>query len=103
MSHDPFEQFERSRGGFLIPMVIFALGAGLTVFAIDVLHEVRVREEAELQELREAIEAEPMLDPASARVGGQQESDDSRPPASVDGDADKTELRDQDPEETTSS
>lgn len=103
MSHDPFEQFERSRGGFLIPMVIFALGAGLTVFAIDVLHEVRVREEAELQELREAIEAEPMLDPASARVGGQQESEDSRQPASVDRDADKTELRDQDPEETTSS
>ena len=86
----------------MIPVAIFALGAGLTVFAIGVLHDVRIREEAELQELQEAIEAEAMLDPASARVGGQRESEDSRPPASVDG-GDKTELRDQNPEETTSS
>lgn len=102
MSHDPFEQFERSRGGGLIPVAIFALGAGLTVFAIGILHDVRIREEVELQEMQEAIEAEPMMDPASARVGGQRESEESRPPAPVDG-GDTTELRDQNREETTSS
>lgn len=34
MSEDPFARFERSRGGWLIPVAIFLLGAVPTVLAI---------------------------------------------------------------------
>ena len=74
MSQDPFEQFERSRGGMLIPVVVFAIGAVLTLVAIDLLHGVRVREEAELRELQQAIEVEPILDPKQSQVAEPEEA-----------------------------
>jgi hypothetical protein len=40
MQNDPFEQFERSRGGLLIPVAIFVLGACLTWFAIGNLQPI---------------------------------------------------------------
>ena len=40
MCDDPFEQFERSRRGVLIPVVVFVLGAALTVVAINALHRL---------------------------------------------------------------
>ena len=34
MNGDPFERFERSRGGLLIPVLIFIVGAVLTTLAL---------------------------------------------------------------------
>ena len=37
MSSDPFEQFERSKAGFAIPVVVFLVGALLTWSAMKAL------------------------------------------------------------------
>ncbi|MGI9474974.1 MAG: hypothetical protein ACR2NZ_25810 [Rubripirellula sp.] len=66
MSQDPFEQFERSRGGLLIPILVFAVGALVTVVAIKTLQDLRIRENAELQALEQAME--PINDPTKGRV-----------------------------------
>ena len=72
MTTDPFEQFERSRSGFLIPIGLFLVGAVLTWLAIASLNaivldadetaaslEADAQERAavmeELQELQEAL------------------------------------------------
>ena len=31
MAMDPFEQFEQSRGGMLIPLAVFVIGGTLTI------------------------------------------------------------------------
>ena len=49
MAMDPFEQFERSRGGMLIPLAVFVIGGTLTVAAVRGLHLVSVREDAAIQ------------------------------------------------------
>ena len=40
MTTDPFEQFERSRSGFLIPIGLFLVGAVLTWLAIASLNAI---------------------------------------------------------------
>ena len=40
MSGDPFERFERSRGGLLIPVLIFIVGAMLTTLALRSLDDL---------------------------------------------------------------
>ena len=40
MSGDPFERFERSRGGLLIPLLIFIIGAMLTTLALGSLDDL---------------------------------------------------------------
>ena len=46
MQNDPFEQFERSRGGLLIPIAIFMLGAALTWLVIGNLQPIVVKTES---------------------------------------------------------
>ncbi len=55
MNGDPFEQFERSRGGLLIPVLIFIVGAVLTTFAVSSLNRL-VRVEALADQPPAAIE-----------------------------------------------
>lgn len=45
MSQDPFERFERSRGGLLIPVVVFILGAVPTAIAIRAMSHLAVLED----------------------------------------------------------
>ncbi len=40
MVHDPFEQFERSRGGLLIPVALFVIGALMTTVAVRALDDI---------------------------------------------------------------
>lgn len=40
MSGDPFERFERSRSGLLIPVLIFIVGAMLTTLALRSLNDL---------------------------------------------------------------
>jgi hypothetical protein len=40
MSDDPFQRFERSRGGLLIPLCLFVLGAVPTALAIDAINKL---------------------------------------------------------------
>ena len=44
MAQDPFEQFERSRGGLLIPVILFVMGAVPTALAIRAIDGLEVRE-----------------------------------------------------------
>ena len=46
MSDDPFARFERSRGGLLIPVALFVLGAVPTGLAIGALDRLETIEEA---------------------------------------------------------
>lgn len=46
MSDDPFERFERSRGGLLIPLLLFILGAVPTTLAIGSMSQLAVVEHA---------------------------------------------------------
>jgi hypothetical protein len=61
MTNDPFERFERSRGGLLIPVLLFILGAVPTALAIRALHDLEVSEEAMDEE--PAMEIEPAGEP----------------------------------------
>lgn len=45
MSEDPFAEFERSGGGWVIPIALFVLGAIPTTFAIRAIHELSVAEQ----------------------------------------------------------
>ncbi len=56
MSTDPFEQFERSRGGLVIPLALFVMGGCLTYAAVSSLHGVVLRE-AEVARMIEAVPA----------------------------------------------
>ena len=49
MPIDPFEQFERSRGGMLIPVAVFVIGVCLTVAVVRSLHVVSSREDAAIK------------------------------------------------------
>jgi len=44
MNPDPFENFERSRAGWSIPLALLVLGGGLTYLAINSLHGILLRE-----------------------------------------------------------
>ena len=44
MSNDPFERFERSRSGWLIPLLLFVLGAIPTTFAIRAIDDLDSRQ-----------------------------------------------------------
>ncbi|MAI30781.1 MAG: hypothetical protein L7W43_00305 [Rubripirellula sp.] len=44
MTNDPFEQFERSRFGWSIPLVLFIVGSVLTYLAVNSLHGIWLRE-----------------------------------------------------------
>ncbi|MAI73225.1 MAG: hypothetical protein CMM01_20280 [Rhodopirellula sp.] len=44
MSTDPFENFERSRVGWIIPFSLFFVGGILTYLAVNSLHGILVRE-----------------------------------------------------------
>ena len=55
MNGDPFERFERSRGGLLIPVLIFIVGAVLTTFAVSSLNQL-IRMEALADQPPAAIE-----------------------------------------------
>jgi len=56
MSTDPFEQFERSRSGLIIPLALFVMGGCLTYAAVSSLHGVVLRE-AEAARMMEAVPA----------------------------------------------
>ena len=77
MSIDPFEQFERSRSGLLIPVAVFVVGLALTVAAVRSLHVVSVRESAEMN----ASEHESGREDANTLAGqkSENESSDSDP------------------------
>lgn len=60
MQTDPFERFERSRSGLLIPVAIFFVGACLTWYAIQNLNRIVV--ETGVQDPRPANEQAPVLD-----------------------------------------
>ena len=69
MSGNPFERFERSRRGLLIPVVLFVVGACLTYAAITSLRDVFLREIEAVQKLQ-SEETEADLDAARSRVVG---------------------------------
>lgn len=94
----------------MIPVVIFVLGAGLTLLAMSLLHDLRTREEAELREIQDAVEADRMLDPGAARAPKKLRLDSSEPNEPFNGEAgetdsgnQETDLREQMPKETTNS
>jgi hypothetical protein len=45
--HDPFAQFERSRAGLLIPLVLFVVGAVPTAAAIGAMASLQATQAAE--------------------------------------------------------
>jgi hypothetical protein len=44
MNSDVFERFERTRGGLLIPVLLFVVGAVATVLAIKTVHGVAIEQ-----------------------------------------------------------
>ena len=94
MTTDPFEQFERSRSGFLIPIGLFLVGAVLTWLAIASLNaivldadetaaslEADAQERAavmeELQKLQELQELQEALNQAKLQLNDALEPNDS--------------------------
>ena len=57
MSSDPFEQFERSKAGFAIPVVVFLIGALLTWSAMKAL-DPYVLTDDEIAAIRAELQAE---------------------------------------------
>lgn len=72
MHEDPFSRFERSRGGLLIPVAVFCVGAFVTLVSIELINRVAVDEQRRAIELdqiaadrqRQNAEAPNFLDPA---------------------------------------
>ena len=52
MNADAFERFEKSRGGLLIPVVVFVLGAIATVVAMIAVQRVALDQAAAQQQLQ---------------------------------------------------
>lgn len=46
MHEDPFARFERSRGGWLIPIAVFVAGAIGTTIALNMVHRLDLRDRA---------------------------------------------------------
>jgi hypothetical protein len=67
MTTDPFENFERSRIGWSIPVALFVFGGFLTYLAVNSLHGVVLREEnaARAAQKQERLELQSKL-PAAA-------------------------------------
>ena len=68
MSQDPFAQFERSRGGWLIPVTLFVLGAITTTWAVNSLARLNENQTQLIERLRatkrveDAVKAEPTME-----------------------------------------
>jgi hypothetical protein len=72
MSTDPFEKFERSRGGLIIPLAVFVLGGCLTYAAVRSLRGVFLRQVEAAQRLQSAapdIPADPDVQGGSVSIG----------------------------------
>ena len=72
MSTDPFEKFERSRGGLIIPLAVFVLGGCLTYAAVRSLRGVFLRQVEAAQELQSAdpdVPADADVQGGSASIG----------------------------------
>jgi len=65
MTDDPFARFERSRGGLLIPVVIFVFGTLVTGVSMDLIDRVDVAEQRrELETKEDSLDndnAEPVI------------------------------------------
>lgn len=70
MNGDPFERFERSRGGLLIPILIFVVGAILTTFALSRLSDL-----VSLEQLADEPAAD--VEPAGNEPAIERELDDA--------------------------
>lgn len=57
MNHDAFERFESSRRGWLIPVALFLLGAVATLFAIDAVMDVAMKQMQAASDQQQAAEA----------------------------------------------
>ena len=53
MTTDPFEKFERSRGGLSIPLAVFIFGGLLTYLAVSSLHGIAIRHDEANRSLEE--------------------------------------------------
>lgn len=78
MHSDPFERFERSRGGLLIPVAVFAVGAILTTVAIDRLNPLVTLEDLADQP-RAEVDRAPVMDGAGIEQAAD-EKNESQPP-----------------------
>ncbi|MGB7325640.1 MAG: hypothetical protein WBD31_12270 [Rubripirellula sp.] len=56
MSIDPFERFESSRGGLLIPVGLFIIGSIATTIAVAALHRIEIPAAAEQKKIAPAVE-----------------------------------------------
>jgi len=66
MNTDPFENFERSRLGWSVPVALFLLGGALTYFAVSSLHGILLREvqAAQAEQGRDVQTANPPVVPS---------------------------------------
>ncbi len=97
MHGDAFERFETSRGGLLIPVVLFVLGAIATVVAVRAINDLAIRA-AEKEATRLAAEAAAAEDDASKQEKGSEQKDQ------LPDDPDQPDVgQDQDPEGQDSS
>ena len=58
MNSDAFERFEKGRGGWLIPLTLFLVGAVATLIAIDTVMRVAVEQAPQLQDAPPKADAE---------------------------------------------
>ncbi|TWU48274.1 hypothetical protein Poly59_51200 [Rubripirellula reticaptiva] len=64
MSIDPFERFESSRGGLLIPVGLFIIGSIATTIAVAALHRIEIPVVTEPKKNRPVVEAAEEATPA---------------------------------------
>lgn len=100
MHGDAFERFETSRGGLLIPVLLFLLGAIATVVAVRAINDLAIRA-AEKEATRLAAEAAAAKDSASKQEKGsgqkdQLPDDPDRPGVGQDQDPEGQDSSDQD-------
>ncbi|MEM1071179.1 MAG: hypothetical protein AAGG48_10520 [Planctomycetota bacterium] len=83
MSEDPFERFERSRGGWLIPIALFIAGSIATAIAIQKISLLDMAEQVPADELNAD---ELNIDDGNQQEGVQPEPEPTEPELPLTGD-----------------